>query len=241
LFSLLGGASYLIPVPFVDDWTLNLVRRRMYGYILEGSRLQIDQRGLKVLTAGQRDWALGKGCAYLLFLPLTVTLYVVGRYFRKIFFILGLKSAADQAVSVFAEGHAVRYLIGTGMVTQTTLSSADLQVRVYEAVSSALAEADPRFIRTSMRRLFRGRREELRQAAEVLVEAGQAHKRQRGRADDVEVDLTKGESLLDRMQDSVVNIFAADTAFLRHLESRIDFHLGGGARKCAEPRTTRTA
>ena len=101
-FSLLGGSTSLIPLPFVDDWTLDWIRRRM---ILElGGPIRLPEEAVGVLLKrGERPLS---GCLNLLIrTPFSLLIYLVKRLFRKIVYILAVKESTDRASAVFHEGY----------------------------------------------------------------------------------------------------------------------------------------
>ncbi len=101
-YSLLAGSTSLIPIPFVDDWTLDWVRRRM---ILELSgSMTLSEEAIRVLL--RRGVTSSGGCLNrLVRTPVTIVIYLIGRVFKKLVFILAIKESTDRASLIFHEGY----------------------------------------------------------------------------------------------------------------------------------------
>ena len=235
-FSLLGGASRLIPVPWIDDWAVDYVRRRMFATLLAAAGLSASQSQIRLLTGGQLPPWYKRGCLSLLALPIKAVAYVLGSLFRKILYVFAAKSAADNAVRVFCEGHLLGYLARTRWLTQARLVDEPFLLWVHWAITTSLHASDPRFLRTAMRRVFKKNREELSQAAADLKRV-----RRESRTDEAPPDevppLPEQPSALTRAADAVLGVFASDPQFLRQLEEEIEARLPN-SRKTREDRLT---
>ncbi len=104
VYGLLAGSTSFIPLPWVDDWTLEWVRRRL---IQESCHPQIrltDSGSRVLLDRGLEKPA--RGClATVLLTPFSVLWYLAGRLFRKFFFFLAIKESTDRASLAFHEGY----------------------------------------------------------------------------------------------------------------------------------------
>jgi hypothetical protein len=169
-FSFLGGVAHLAPLPGVDDWLFNVVRRAMVRDLLTARGLQANDRQLKALVQGPATRLLQKGCLYAVLLPWRVLTYTLKRIFRKIFFVLAIKAAADYAVRLFQEGYLLDYAIRQGHLSPDAFSSDGLQVRkVGAALEMTNRLVDPHTVTGSMRLLFKGGRRALLQGLRFLI------------------------------------------------------------------------
>jgi hypothetical protein len=224
-FSLLSGAARLIPVPLIDDWALDSVRRWMFANLLERAGLRADRADLKLLVQGHQFPWYQRGCLHLLLFPVKAALWLLGKLFRKILFFMAVKAAADQAVAVFCEGYLIAHLTRTRWLTTARLADSRFLRWVHWAVSATLDEADPRFLRTAMRRVFRRNRQELDAAVVDLEQVGRRHGAPDQEESEAERELAQEPSWLSRTVDAVVGVFASEPQFLKRLEGMIEARL----------------
>ncbi len=107
-YSVLAGSTSLIPLPFIDDWAHSYVRRRLIRAIWQKdllSRVQENLLHLRSRNLKTRRGCVGQSLVLLVVTPLRLALYVAGRIFRKIIFVLALKEAVDRAAEAFQEGY----------------------------------------------------------------------------------------------------------------------------------------
>jgi len=114
-YSLLAGAAALVPIPLLDDWLFDWVRRRMFVEMLRERNAVVERTGLRIL-AGERDGMQAGACVYKLFfvvvvMPLRLLGSLLKGIFRKILFFLAAKQAADWASRAFHEGYLLRYAL----------------------------------------------------------------------------------------------------------------------------------
>lgn len=159
-YSLVAGLLPLIPVPFVDDLIIGLMRRRMLRGLFR-PQVQLSRPQVKALT--RRPMGCLWGC--LLF-PI---LFVVKRLFRKIIYVLAIKACVDTASTLLHEGLLVRYALRSGLVSHLDLQrdeTRSLEV-LNEAVHRSLEETDPKPITQVIRRAWRGGRMLLRRGRDT--------------------------------------------------------------------------
>ena len=103
-YSVLAGLFPLIPVPFVDDWAIGLIRRRMVRELGESRDLNLTDEEIGLLAGtGERRWpGLLKGTALVVRKGLGK---VVGKVFKTAFYVLLLREGAQRAVETFVEGY----------------------------------------------------------------------------------------------------------------------------------------
>jgi hypothetical protein len=229
-YSFLGGVAHLPPMPVVDDWLYNIVRRAMIRDLLAARELQPDERLHEVLVQAPSTGLLQKGCVYTVLLPWRMVTYTLKRVFRKVFFLLLIKSAADYAVRLFQEGYLIDHAIKTGLLSQQVLSREVLEVkRVRHAIDETNRLMNPHAMANSMQLLFKGGRRALLQGMRLL--AG-ITRRDGGRVPDqvIEERLRKEykgdkvETFVDKMAALLWN----DTDYLARLEETFDRQLTGG-------------
>jgi hypothetical protein len=163
LHAALSGLCPLIPLPFLDDWALDAIRRRMVREALRRHGLEPSAAELEVLT-GIRERR--GGCLWTLFRGLVLRL--PRRTFRRLLVFLALKDCADRASETFHEGYLLGIAVAKAELADGTPESAR---RVRRAVRSTCAEIDPRPLNQALLRVFRGRRPLLREPAAALGRA----------------------------------------------------------------------
>ncbi len=163
----MGGSTSLIPLPFVDDWTLDWVRRRM---ILEVTRpaLQLREPAIRVLLRRGRETS--SGCLDLLLrTPLSALIYVLKRLFRKIFFFLAVKESTDRASLVFHEGYLLAAAAGNAELHPRVVESEREAVRqLAYTLAETLDRTDTSPIRLLVAQTLKGSRRLLFAAARRL-------------------------------------------------------------------------
>ena len=179
LYSWLSGAACLIPVPLLDDWALKLVRRKMTRDLLRDAGLVAGSDQAALLAEG--DGSTTGGCAAVLVFPVRIVFAILGKIFRKIFFLLAIKQASDESIRTMLHGFLLDDVLQAGIVNQEVLSagSAANQVssRIYWAIDAAMHEIDPRPFRTAVRNLFRRQRRELSRTSNELASEARRQKR----------------------------------------------------------------
>jgi len=108
LYSVLTGLTPLIPVPFVDDLVKTHVRRRLFRLLGEARGAGLGQDTIDTLARETSGGCLG-GCLSQVFL------YPLKKIFRKVFFFLEWKRAADLTSYTYHFGYLVDYALQKGL------------------------------------------------------------------------------------------------------------------------------
>lgn len=169
-YSLLGGATALIPIPFVDDWIFARLRRYMARTLLRQTGTAMTAEQARFLAQRPSEWK-GRGCLYktslaLIVLPLKTLGYIFKKLFRKIVFILALSDAASRASTTFHHAYLLA-LAGRKGSGGTEIDDISL-VRMREAVNDTLDGWDTSPIRNIFKRVVKVNRQILFQASRSL-------------------------------------------------------------------------
>ncbi|HKV12273.1 MAG TPA: hypothetical protein VJ725_29280 [Thermoanaerobaculia bacterium] len=220
-WSVLGGLCPLIPVPFMDDWALERVQRRMIREIDRDERIGLTDEDVKIL-AGDEDprWAgcLGSGAWALR----EVTGAILGKLFRTVFYFLTIRRSVRRSADTLHMGYLVLYAARLG----------EKRARVVRAaILATLQEINARAIHRTLTRDFRQSLSLLLQGAALL---GRLIPRRRSKAAKAE-EIPGGEEAF-RQQDELLGGFvdrvAADLwgnrSYFAELERVFEGKLGAG-------------
>lgn len=172
LYSLMAGASALVPVPIVDDWVFQWVRRSLMGFVLRQEGLEPRQEQLRALVAEERHRSFS-GCALaVVLIPIKGALYLLKRLLRKLFYVLAVKEAVDRTSQAFLEGYLVREALRRGVVERRELDEdPSVAPRVRQAVRLALKRVGHSPALQAVGGVFRESRRTLTEAARTLTRA----------------------------------------------------------------------
>ncbi len=167
--STLAALCPLIPVPFLDDWALAWVRRRQVAEALAAHHLAVTEWHVAVLAGEKLDAQRG-GCVLATAFSWTVkaAIYVIKRLFRKILIFLTIKDGADKFSLVFHEGYLLHHAIEREVFSAASLADPNEVIRVRWALERACEQIDARPINQLVRRVLRGSRGLMREAARLL-------------------------------------------------------------------------
>jgi hypothetical protein len=219
-YGILAGLTALVPVPFVDDWTFNLVRRRLGGELFARHGILLS-RPARTALGSKEPWA-ASGCLYqafflLVLLPVKILAYFFRRLAQTLLFFLALKQATDRASETFHEGYLVDAALRRGVVPAAP------EPEVIEAlvgtIRQTIAQVDTSPIRSIFRRVLTLNRTSLSQAASVL---GQLAKRKRksGLDEESSFGLEAEERILSRLITAAADLLSGELGYLRSLEER---------------------
>ena len=219
-YGILGGLTALIPVPFLDDWTLDLIRRRLARELFARHGVPLSREARAVLTA-KGPWAVS-GCLYqaffvLVLVPVKILTFFFKRLARTLLFFLALKQATDRASEVFHEG----YLLESALRRELIDAPAETEVvaRVMNAIRQTVLEVDTSPVKSIFRRVLKLNRSSLSQAAAVL---GRLAKRSR-RVENPNgegIGLEEEERILSRLISATGDLLSGELDYLRSLEER---------------------
>lgn len=163
-YSILGGLCPLIPVPFMDDWALSQVQRRMAGELARRTGVTLGPQEAKVL-AGAEDpgW---RGCLGTLGWAFReVTGAILGKLFRTVFYFLTIRRSVRRSAETLHLG----YLFDHALRLDPAVSPERARA-IRAAVMKTLAEVDAQPI---YRTLFR----DFRQSLSLLLQAAALFRR----------------------------------------------------------------
>lgn len=220
-FSVLAGLCPLIPLPFVDDWAVGLIRRRMLRELGESRRLGLNEDEVQLLSGkGERRWpGLLKGTALVVRRGVGK---LVGKVFKTAFYVLLLREGVHRAVETFVEGYLLLYATGLPQGLRPGTRTEERLRAVRAAVVSTLREADVTPIHKAIGRSFKGSFDLLSKAA-VQLGAVLGRSRSKGNAD--EVPLQEEEEMLGRFVDRLAGSLWGDQEYFESLERAFDERL----------------
>ena len=225
-YSLLAGAAALVPVPLLDDWAFDWVRRRMVIDLLRDRGASVDRSALRVL-AGERDRFQTGACLYKFFfatviLPIRVLGAFLRGIFRKILFFLAVKQAADWASKAFHEGYVLRYALRS-MEAVPVISDARAR-HLRHRILRCLKGVNRSPVWGIFSGIFRMHKSILRRAAAVLSRIGS----RRGTVSDegtADVDFEElgiEKTLLEELVNRTMDVLGGERSYLESLETRYD-------------------
>lgn len=222
-FSVLAGLCPLIPLPFVDDWAIGLIRRRMVRELGESRDLALNEDEVQLLAGhGERRWpGLLKGTA------LAVRRGVgklVGKVFKTAFYVLLLREGIHRAVETFVEGYLLLYAAGLPQALRPAGRTPERVRTVRAAVVSTMKEADVTAIHKAIGRAFEGSFGLLSEAAAKLGSRlmGFRSKQKEAGAPDETVPLQEEEEILGGFVDRLAGTLWGDEEFFQSLEQAFD-------------------
>lgn len=228
--SLLAGLCPLIPLPFLDDWTEALVRRRTVRDLLRQRGLEPTPGDVDVLAGVERQAGGCGGCwKGLLLWPLVkLTLYLVRKLLRKALILLAANDAVNAASRLLHDGWLLRAALARGEldVAPGERIDRDAARRVRRAMEDAVEGVDTRPLERAIRRAAAGSRRHLLAAARHLGRWARGERRNVGRdagaaqraADELPVDDETGA--LSGVLDKLVDALWLERGYLERLERR---------------------
>ena len=221
-YSVLAGLTPLIPVPLLDDLVKNYFRKRLLRSLAAEAGRQLGEEELNGLAA-ESERGCVTGCV------LTALVYPLKSVFRKVFYFLEWKRAADLTSRTYHFG----YLAGYAMRPRAGGPSA-LDLRgaraVGEAIQAVCREAPIKPLETAVGGTFRQSKRALSGAAALL---SSSLRRLTGgaRAEQVAQAIESVEPQEERELDPVVSRLQRSIASIpeehfRQLRAHLDARLG---------------
>ncbi|HEX8723103.1 MAG TPA: hypothetical protein VF736_20970 [Pyrinomonadaceae bacterium] len=161
MHAVLTGLTPLIPVPLVDDLLKNYFRRRLVRSLAAAAGRALGDAEADALAA-EREGGCARGCA------VAVLVYPLKSIFRKVFFFLEWKRAADLTSRTYHFG----YLVGDALRPRAGGASlVDLYGAraVGEAVDAVCREAPIKPLEAAVGSTFRHSKGALRASASLLA------------------------------------------------------------------------
>lgn len=146
--TVLVGLTPLIPVPFLDDAVKAVIERRLVRSVASSRSHTLDEPEVRALTeepGGSLLWSIGKG----------VVLFPFKLIFRKLFVVLEIKRASDEASKTYHRGLLLDFVLREGMLAPEGVYTPAQVRRAMEAVV-AVSSVSP--IGRAMAAAFEGSR-----------------------------------------------------------------------------------
>lgn len=223
-FSVLAGLCPLLPVPFLDDWALERVQRRMVRELGESRDLELSAAEVRILAGEgeQRLWpGLLKGTAMA---ARSGARKVLRKVFKTAFYLLLLRDGVHRAVETFVQGYLFLYAARLPHGLRPSGRSEARVRAVRAAVLETMREEDVKPIHRAMGRAFRRSLDLLISAASLLggvlgrVRSGE-------RADDEAEALRQEEELLGGFVDRLAASLWGNEEYFERLEKSFEARL----------------
>jgi hypothetical protein len=221
-YAVLTGLTPLIPVPVIDDVVKGYFRRRLVRALAAARGRRLSEAEVSALTEEGGGGFL-RGCVAV------ALVYPLKKIFRKIFFFLEWKRAADLTSQTYHFGHLVGYALERRADGATLVDLYGAE-RVGRAVEAVCREAPIKPVERAVGGTFRQSHKALSAAAALL---GQSLRRLTGRARSEEVaraleeaeprEAREVEPVVTRLQRSLA---AVPEEHFRDLRARLDARLG---------------
>jgi len=219
-FAVLAGLCPMIPIPFIDDLALELVRKQLAASLFSAFGLRPSAAHMAALLQGEKANALA-GCLA------SLVLYPIKKMFRKIFFVLALKDCVDAASSVLHEGMLLRHAVASGLLDEASLAQGTASVTALSsAIRTTCKQTDTRPVNQAFRRVFSASRAGLAAAAAALAGVIRSKGGNRKNPQSVEQAFESveqgGNPQVDRMVDELGDQMFAEPGYLDALKKRFE-------------------
>lgn len=161
--AVLVGLTPLIPIPVVDDLVKSHLLRRMVRALASGRGHRLSPEEVEALTAERGGGCLG-GCLG------QVVLYPLKKIFRKIFFFLEWKRAADLTSRTYHYGYLIDHALRP-RADGARLIERKPAAEVGAAIDAVCREAPIKPLESAVGATFRGSKNVLAGAAKILERA----------------------------------------------------------------------
>lgn len=166
-YSVLGGLCPLIPVPFVDDWALGQVQRRMLSEVAQDAGVALSFRGRKILTGGGEGWPGCLGSIAWAFREVVGA--VLGWLFRTVFYFLTIRRSVRRSAETLHLGFLVDHALRLRPAALPPSSTPEDRARsIRAAAMKTLEQVDDKAIHRTLLRDFRRSLSLLLQAAALF-------------------------------------------------------------------------
>lgn len=159
--SVLVGLTPLIPIPLLDDAVKGYIERRLVSELARKYGLYLDKQTIATL-AGDPDES------FLKTLALGVVTFPFKLIFRKLFVVLEVKRASDEASLTFHRGHLVARALRARIVQPLGPKSAK---EVRAAIDGSLDASALSPMRAAILAVFEGSRDLLSHGVKSLLKA----------------------------------------------------------------------
>lgn len=161
--AVLVGLTPLIPVPVVDDLVKSHLLRRMVRELAAGRGGRLSHEEVEALTTERGDGCLG-GCLG------QALLYPLKKVFRKVFFFLEWKRAADLTSRTYHHGYLIDHALAP-RADGSRLIELKSAAEIGAAIDAVCREAPVKPLESAVGATFRGSKNVLVGAAGILERA----------------------------------------------------------------------
>ncbi len=232
----LTGLCPLIPVPLLDDFARDLLRKRLVGHLATASGTAMADGEAKILACGYQPVSTSgcaRGCLRLALVRSVVFLITVifRKITRKILFFLTIKDAVETFDKNFHEGYLLRHALSLGVLRQPALAGAapaQVDPRLLEvrgAVEAVIRQTDTRPVTNLARSVFAGSRRLVKRTAKAMARV--LRRRQGAGEDEIRERLEQeGEAGLGGLIDELTRDLESQGGYLENLETSLEIGLG---------------
>lgn len=231
-YSLLTSLCPLIPIPFLDDWAINHLRKRLTFDLSRRHDVPLGSSEVALLAVGEKEELTVQGCmkgcfnAAVIKPIVKITLKLLQKVFRKILFFLTLKDAVDTFSRTFHEG----FLIDHSLCCVGIEPSREACLRARLAIEDVVREVDTRPIARLVRQSMRGSRRLLLQASRLLSKVLEPLRNremgeERSQTFTEPLDTTEEEAVLGGLVDRLVQRLSQQQGYLLDLRQRLERRL----------------
>jgi hypothetical protein len=229
-YAVLAGLTPLIPIPILDDLAKNYFRKRLVRGLAAEAGRQLSEKDVGALAAEQERGCL-TGCL------ITALVYPLKAVFRKVFYFLEWKRAADLTSRTYHFGYLAAYALRP---RADGASALDLRgaAAVGRAIEAVCREAPIKPVEAAVGGTFRQSRRVLKGAA-ALLSSSLGRVAGRARAEQVAEAIQSVEPQEERALDPVVtrlqrSIASVPDEHFRNLRQNLDARLGLPSQDSAE-------
>jgi len=167
-YSVLGGLCPLIPAPFVDDWALGQVQRRMLAEVARHAGVALSAPERRILAGGGEP--LWRGCAgTIVWAVREVAGAILKWLFRTLFYFLTIRRSVRRSAETLHLGYLFDHTLRLGPAAlPSTLGAEDRARLIRAAAMKTLEQVDDRAIHRTLIRDFRRSLSLLLQAAALF-------------------------------------------------------------------------
>ena len=221
-YSLLGGATALIPIPFLDDWVFTRLRKFMARNLLWQTGTTMTSEQARFLIQRPSDWK-GRGCIYkaalaIFILPLKTLGYVFKKIFRKIVFILAIHDSTERASSTFHHAYLLT-LAGRKHSSDSHLDDISL-VRMRETINDTLVGWDTSPVRNVFKKIVKVNRQILFRVGRSLLSLRRRMGRRPSPNSDLRQVIEPEARLLEEVTAATTASLLGERGYLTSLEQR---------------------
>src|SRR5688500_9432576 len=222
-YAVFVGLTPLITVPFVDDLAQAYFRRRLVRMLAAAHGRVLGAEEVEALVSEPGGGCL-RGCV------VQAVLYPLKKIFRKIFFFLEWKRAADLTSQTYHFGYLLNYALQP-RADGASLVSLRGAAEVRAAIDAVCLEAPIKPVESAVGGTFRQSRRVLRSAASLLAQTLRRFTTSRPDREEVARAIVAVEPAEEREIETVVTRMQKSLAgvpeeHFRNLRARLDARLG---------------